>query len=151
MSGDFYQYISKTNGYGGVRFQNDNQAGTINTGYASLLYGQNISVGNILIRPAIELGYGCIQVDWSKLTYGDMINSQNINYQTGDVPANTRTFVDVNVGTVVAYKNLTVGISAHHINKPNVSVIEGEKSLLEARMGAQISYQNSSFPTKIFV
>lgn len=142
MNGNFYQYIPKANGYGGIRFQNDNEAGIINTSYASLFYGQNINVGNVLIRPAIEVGYGSRKLDWSKLTFGDPMGNQDI-YQTGDVPAKARTFFDVNVGTVVAYKNLTVGVSAHHINQPNVSMIEGEKSILGPRIGAQISYVHS--------
>lgn len=141
-SGNFYQYLPKLNGYGGIRWMSDIQANTIYTNTINLFYGQNINLGNVLIRPAIEIGYGQRKLDWSKLTFGDMIDpQQGFIYQTGEVPLqNPRTYLDINAGIVGSYKKLTLGASVHHINRPNVSVIMGEESVLPERYGVQASY-----------
>ena len=138
---NFYQYIPKLNGYGGVNFINDNVGNIIKTRQLSLFYSQNINIGNLLIRPSIQFGYGTKSLDWAKLTFGNNIDPRGGTVvQTGDLPSNPASYFDLNTGILISYKNLTIGTFVHHINRPNQSLILGNTSILPVRYGAQFSY-----------
>lgn len=150
-SANFYQYIPKLNGYGGINLLSDNQGQTIFSRTASLFYSQNLNLGNVLIRPSIELGLGNKSADWSKLTFGDMIDpQQGFVYQTGDTPVKNINYIDLNAGFIVAYKKLTLGFSAHHLNSPNVSLTIGN-TRLPIHYGTQFSYTHDIEKIKLSV
>jgi type IX secretion system PorP/SprF family membrane protein len=68
-------------------------------------------------------------LDWSKLTFGDMIDPRRgFIYQTGDVPRGNgrRGFFDVSAGMVGFSKNFYFGAAFHHLNRPDESLILGE-------------------------
>lgn len=138
---NFYQYIPKTNGYGGINLMSDNQMNTIYNRSVSLFYTQNIKLKGLLIKPSIEAGYTNRYLDWSKLTFGDMIDPRHgFIYQTGDQPKLNNNYFDLNVGTVFYFKKLLVGLSAHHINRPSNSLVQNDNSRLPTNYGAQLSY-----------
>jgi type IX secretion system PorP/SprF family membrane protein len=138
---NFYQYIPKTNAYGGMNLMLDNQMNILQNKSVSLFYTQNIKLKGLLIKPSIEAGYTNRSIDWSKVTFGDMIDPQNgFIYQTGDVIRPTVNYFDLNLGTVFYFKNLLVGLSAHHLNKPSTSFFENSASHLPVNYGVQLSY-----------
>lgn len=138
-----YQYISKLNAYAGINFMNDNQANTLSSNNFSLFYGQNINLKNVLIRPAMEIGYGNKKLDWTKLNFGDQIDYRRgfvwmpspIDYSS----IKPKQYLDINVGLVTYYKNFTLGLSLHHLNRPNIGLLS--PSYLPKRFGLQLGYQ----------
>jgi len=83
-------------------------------------------------------------LDWSKLTFGDMIDPRRgFIYQTGDVPRGNGShgFFDVSAGMVGFTKNFYFGVAAHHLNRPDESMILGDSKLpirVTGHMGANI-------------
>ncbi len=73
----YYHYASKLNAYWGGDILRDNAAdGTIITSKISLGYAQNIRIGSINLRAALKAEYVQKAVDFSRLTFGDMIDQQ---------------------------------------------------------------------------
>ena len=87
-------------------------------------------------------------LDWSKLTFGDMIDPRRgFIYQTGDVPRGTgrRGFFDASAGMVAYTKNFYAGLAVHHLNRPDESMILGQSRLpmrFTAHAGANIKIGN---------
>jgi type IX secretion system PorP/SprF family membrane protein len=143
MSANFYQYIPKLNAYAGINYMNDNQArGILKTNIFSVFYSQNINIKNVLIRPSIEVCYGEKTVDLSKLSFGS-----TINYNPGTIPQwppdynqsiLKKNYLDLNIGTIVYYKNLLLGLSAHHITQPDEGLLGPSK--VPIRFGVQFGY-----------
>jgi type IX secretion system PorP/SprF family membrane protein len=83
-------------------------------------------------------------LDWDKLTFGDMIDPRRgFIYQTGDVIRGNgrRGYFDVSAGMVGFTKNFYFGVAAHHLNRPDESMILGESRLpmrITGHMGATI-------------
>lgn len=83
-------------------------------------------------------------LDWSQLTFGDMIDPRRgFIYQTGDVPRGNgrRGFFDVSAGMVGFSKNFYFGLAAHHLNRPDESLILGQSRLpikVTGHVGANI-------------
>lgn len=143
-SSNFYQYIPKLNGFGGITFTNQNQFNTIQKTKATAFYSQNITIGELLIRPAVEVGFGRNSIDVTKVTFGDMIDpNQGVIYSNGDAINSTRDYLDLNAGAIVYYKNFLIGVSAHHLNKPNTSLINDFPTNLPSSFGAQFSYNHT--------
>jgi type IX secretion system PorP/SprF family membrane protein len=137
---NFYQYIPKTNGYGGIKFVSDVQANIFFQKSLSLFYSKNFKLKDLLIRPSLEVGYVNRHLDVSKLTFGDMINPQTgFSNQTGETLQADVNYADVNIGAVFYYKKMLVGLSAHHINQP-VSSFTGSGFRLPVNYGTQLSY-----------
>lgn len=133
-NGNFYQYLPKLNGYGGIRFMNDVQARTFYTNSTSLFYGQNINIGNVLFRPSLEIGYTQMKVDDDQIIYN------NDSSQISEIHSKSN-YLDLNIGTLFSYKNLTLGFSAHHLNAPTVNLSFMNPYTLSPKYGAQFSYQ----------
>lgn len=137
---NFYQYISKTNGYGGIKFMYDNQADIFYSKSASLFYSQNVKLNDILIRPSVEIEYTSRYIDWNKLTFGDMIDpQQGFVYTTGEIGKPYNNYFDFNIGTLFYYKKFMMGLSAHHINQPIYSFTTSQYRL-PINYGAQLCY-----------
>ena len=88
-------------------------------------------------------------LDWDKLTFGDMIDPRRgFIYGTGDIPrGGNRGFFDASAGFVGFSKNFFFGFSAHHLNRPNESVILGDSKMpirLTGHMGAEIPLGSKS-------
>ena len=138
---NFYQYIPKLNAYAGINYLNDNQAhGTLISNNFSVFYSQNINLKKVLFRPSIEVAYGNKKLDATKLNFGDMIDSRR-GFVWDPTPSQINTsvaYMDFNLGAIAYYKNMLVGVSAHHITQPDVG-LEGS-SKLPVKYGIQLGY-----------
>lgn len=141
---NFYQYIPKTNGYGGIHLMNDQQGGVIQTNSAFLFYSQNFHLKDVLFRPSLEVGYNSKSIDWGQLTFGDQIDPQQgfTNSTTNEFNKKTN-YVNIGAGIMVYYKKILLGFSAKNMNQPNESLLVGGNSPLPTRYGIQASYQFS--------
>jgi len=134
------QYIADFNAYSGIHYMYDN-AGALKTSRISFNYAQNIRMNNLVIRPAMEFTYFQKTMDWSQLTFGDMIDPRRgFVYQTGDVPrGGSVSNVDFSTGIMAQFYNVTLGVSVHHFTEPNESLIMGNSSL-PMKIGYQAAY-----------
>jgi type IX secretion system PorP/SprF family membrane protein len=96
------------------------------------------------VKAGFEASYRSLSLDWSNLTFGDMIDPRRgFIYQTGDVPRGNgrRGFFDASAGFVGFGKNFYFGGAVHHLNRPDESMILGESRLpmrFTGHMGADI-------------
>ncbi len=138
---NFYQYIPKLNAYAGINYINDNQAdGTIITDKISIFYSQNINIKKVLFRPSLEINFAQIKIDVSKLTFGSQVNPQFGYFSNNNLNQTVYStqYLDFNIGTITYYKNLTVGVSVHHVTQPDIGIMSPSK--ISARFGLQLSY-----------
>ena len=172
LSGSFVTYSASYDQYfddisGGVGFiaTHDQQGqGTISHTTASLIYSYHLKVNRqFSMMFAGKATWNQKFLDWDRLTFGDMIDPRRgFIYATGDVPrGGTAGFFDVSAGFLGYTENFFFGGSAHHLNRPNESVIIGNSQMpirYTGHMGAEIpigkksrySAQTSIMPNVIY-
>jgi len=145
-SASWDQHINAIGGGLGVMVAQDRSgAGSLNTTHASLLYSYHLEVNRkFAVKAGFEASYRSISLDWSKLTFGDMIDPRDgFVYNTQEDIANnatTRSFPDFSAGLVGYSENLFFGFAAHHLTSPNQGFI-GESELptkITAHIGGNI-------------
>jgi type IX secretion system PorP/SprF family membrane protein len=153
LSGNFVTYAAAYDTYAknvsggvGIMAMHDQQGqGTIQTSMVAGTYSYYLKVNRkFRIMLGAQAAYFQKYLDWSKLTFGDMIDPRRgFIYQTGDVPRGNGShgFFDVSAGLVGFSKNFYFGLAAHHLNRPDESMILGDSKLpirLTGHMGATI-------------
>ncbi len=144
-SASYDQYFKSIAGGFGVLATHDQQGqGTISTSMLGLVYSYHLQLGRKwkMMFGARASWYQKF-LDWNKLTFGDMIDPRRgFIYATGDVPrGGSRGFFDASAGWIIFNKNFFAGVSGHHLNMPNESMIVGESRLpirLTGHAGAEI-------------
>lgn len=139
----YSHHFAKINGtvYGAALID-DAARGTIVTQRYSIGYAQKLKVGNHgLLQLGAEFTYFQRVIDWSKLTYGDMIDPRRgFIYQTGEIPrGGSVSGIDISTGALFQYKDLYIGASLHHITEPDESLLYGY-SPLPRKWGLQTGY-----------
>lgn len=138
----------------GVLVTND-EAGeaTLRTQTISLIYSYHLPVNRkFSVRFGAQAGYFQRSLDWSKLTFGDMIDARRgFVYQTGDVPRGGSVGnVDFAAGILGYSDQFYIGFAAHHLTQPDESLIKGESRLpmkFTGHMGAAIRMTKSKYST----
>ena len=162
------QYVNSLHGGVSVQLMND-AAGqnVINWNALNLAYSYhlNLSKKYTLLFGAMA-GWNQKFLDWSELTFGDMIDPRKgFIYQTGDIKSGrtvgdnwtTKGFFDVGAGVVLFSKNFYAGVAAKHLNRPNESLILSARgSRLPMRftghMGASIPLTpNTKYGTNVIL
>jgi len=144
-SASYDQYLKNISGGFAVLATHDQQGqGTIFTSMLGAVYSYHLQVNRKFTmmfgaRAAMYNKY----LDWSKLTFGDMIDPRRgFIYQTGDVQrGGNRYFFDASAGMVGYNKHFFFGFAAHHLNRPDESMIVGSSRLpirMTGHMGAKI-------------
>ncbi|MFM7299652.1 MAG: type IX secretion system membrane protein PorP/SprF [Crocinitomicaceae bacterium] len=139
-------YVKSISGGIGIIALHDMQGqATIQTSMIGGVYSYNLKVNRkFSIMVGARAAYFQKFLDWDKLTFGDMIDPRRgFIYQTGDVPRGTgrRGFFDVSAGALGFGKNYYFGIAAHHLNRPDESMILGTSRLpmrITGHAGAEI-------------
>lgn len=134
------QYIGKMNSYAGFHYMHD-KVGALTTSRITINYAQNIKIKKLLLRPSFEAAFFQKTLDWSQLTFGDMIDPRRgFAYSTYDVPRGGKVSnVDFNAGILANFYNISIGISVHHFTQPNESLLTGN-SPLPMKFGGQLGY-----------
>jgi type IX secretion system PorP/SprF family membrane protein len=153
LTGNFITYAAAYDTYAknlsggvGIMAMHDQQGqGTIQTSMIAGTYSYYLKVNRkFRIMFGGQAAYFQKSLDWSKLTFGDMIDPRRgFIYQTGDVPRGNGShgFFDVSAGMVGFTKNFYFGVAGHHLNRPDESMILGDSKLpirLTGHMGANI-------------
>ena len=139
-------YAKNVSGGIGLIAMHDQQGqGTIQTSMIGGVYSYNLKVNRkFSLMFGARAAYFQKFLDWDKLTFGDMIDPRRgFIYQTGDVIRGNgrRGYFDVSAGMVGFTKNFYFGVAAHHLNRPDESMILGESRLpmrITGHMGATI-------------
>ncbi|MCC6702554.1 MAG: type IX secretion system membrane protein PorP/SprF [Fluviicola sp.] len=156
-SASYDQYFKSINGGFGVLATHDQQGkGTINTSMLGLIYSYHLKVNRkfAMLFGARAAWYQKF-LDWDKLTFGDMIDPRRgFIYGTGDQRrGGQRGFFDASAGFVGYSKHFFFGFAAHHLNRPNESVIIGNSPMpmrftghigAEIPLGSQSKYSSST-------
>lgn len=136
------QRIKKINSGIGAILMYDRHGPAINEYSLGINYAYHWEINDdIKFHLGTQLLYGYKQLDWSKLTFGDMIDPRRgFIYQTGDVyRENGRGYLDLSLGLAGEMKGFFFGGSIHHVNQPDASLIVG-KSNLPIRYTMQTGY-----------
>lgn len=157
LSNDFTAYsayfdhysIDMNSGFGisANSFQESNQ--NINTSEVSLFYSYKLEVStDFSIRFGGQSAVVRRSARLDRLVFGDQIDlfSQTINPDTQDnIPDfSPYTYLDLSFGTLMSGESFFIGLSAHHINQPNLSFFPGNgESLLPVKWSLHGGY---SFP-----
>lgn len=143
-SASYDQQVESLSGGVGLLVTNDKAANTLQTTRVSGIYAYQIKVNRqFSIRTGFEATYFQKSLDWSKLTFGDMIDDRRgFVYNTGDQPrGGTVSNVDFSAGVLGFSDKFFFGFAAHHLTQPNESLIVQNSPLpmkLTAHAGAVI-------------
>jgi len=126
-SASYDQYVKPI--YGGVGLQViSDHLGYETSTSVSGSYAYNLNLKNNLhIRPAINLGMGLKQIDWSGFS------------TTPTNKTSSKYYFNVGTGLLIAYKNFITGFSYDHINRPDIGFYETFR--LPSKLAIHCSYQ----------
>lgn len=98
---------------------------------AGLLYSYKVRLNEYWVfSPGIYFGYGQQGIDQSKLLLGDELASdQTGSNDPGILRIDNAQYFDVGSGMVLYNKLLWFGVSAYHMNQPNISLVGNESRL----------------------
>jgi len=140
------QHINAIGGGLGIMVAQDRSgAGHLNTTHASLLYSYHLAVNRkFSVNAGFEASYRMLNLDWTDLTFGDMIDPQRgFVYNTQEDIANnatTKSFPDFSAGFLGYSENFFFGFAAHHLTTPNQGFISESElpTKLTAHIGGDI-------------
>lgn len=147
-SASYDQHVETIQGGLGLIVMNDAAAqSTLRTTTFSGIYSYQQPINkNFSIKAGFQATYFQKSLDWSKLTFGDMIDPRKgFIYETQDVPrgGNVKN-VDFSAGLLGFSEKFYAGVAVHHLNEPNESLIVGTSRLpmkFTAHAGAVIPIQ----------
>ncbi len=93
---------------------------------ASAIYSYNTRISqNVNLRFGVQASYYQQSIDWSKLTFSDMIDPRTgfePGYATKEItPTQTKNFPNFSTGAVLYAENYYVGMAVHNLIEPNES------------------------------
>lgn len=112
----------------GMQYMYDVAGGVLTTQRTDLnlavpihLWKDTTGVGRVVLQPGFQLSYYSVAVDWSALTFGDMIDPRRgFVYSTSNPPNLTkRTNIDFSAGLLAYHKRFSIGVAAFHITEPD--------------------------------
>lgn len=121
--------------------------GAFTTTRVDINYAPHIELFNhkLVLQPAIGLAYFQKSIDWTKLTFGDMIDERRgFVYNTNEVPGqNKKSNIDLSAGIFIYSSKFYGGIAVHHINQPDEGLIGPSKLPLKITLhtGANLTFK----------
>ncbi len=127
------QHVDALSGGVGLLVWNDRAGeGTLMTTNVSGIYSYQIPVTRrFSIKAGLQATWAQKKVDWSKLTFGDMIDARRgFIYTTNEIKRDEpNNYVDFSAGILGFSEKYFVGFAVNHLAKPDESVIEGTSPL----------------------
>ena len=152
------QHIPSISGGLGFIVMNDRAGrGTLSTTRISGIYSYQQAISRkFSIKAGFEATYFQKALDWSQLTFGDMIDPRKgFIYETQDQPRGGKVSqVDFSAGIVGFSKKVYFGFAAHHLNEPNESLVVGVSRLpmkLTAHFGALLPLDGDARYASAFI
>lgn len=140
----------KQSGFG-LTASYDEQFRNLKTTSLSLRYAYHLIVSKkSLLSMGIEGGWQHRALDFGTYVFPDNVSGSLVSSSfdpTINSLANSRNFFDLNAGVLYYSKRSWIGISTHHINKPNQSVGLGAIDYLQRKYALQIGSNFDVFTT----
>jgi type IX secretion system PorP/SprF family membrane protein len=126
-SASYDQQVRLLQGGVGVIVVNDRAAqGTLNTTSLGGIYSYQQTISKkVSLKAALQATYFQKTLDWSQLTFGDMIDPRKgFIYQTQDLQrgGNVKA-LDFSAGVLGFSEKFYGGVAVHHLNEPNESLV----------------------------
>ena len=144
-SASYDQHFDGLSGGLGLLVTNDVAGeGTLNTTNVSGIYSYHLPIGrNFSLKAGFQATYAARTLDWTKLTFGDQIDSRyGFVYQTQESQANNSvSYVDFSAGLLGYSDKFFIGFAAHHLTQPDQSFLVPSSRLpmkITAHTGAVI-------------
>ncbi len=132
-SASYDQHVETISGGLGLLVTNDRAGkGTLSTTTISGIYSYQQAISRkFSLKAGFQATYFQKSLDWSKLTFGDMIDPRKgFIYETQDIPrGGTVSNVDFSAGLLGFSEIYYVGVAVHHLTEPNESLIVGNSPL----------------------
>lgn len=126
-SASYDQHFDGIAGGLGVLVTNDVAGdGTLVTTNVSGIYSYHLPVSrNFSIKAGFQATYAQRTLDWTRLTFGDQIDSKfGFIYATQETfGPNTVSFVDFSAGVIGYSERFFIGFAAHHLTQPDQSFL----------------------------
>lgn len=132
QSVSYDQHVNSISGGLGLLVTNDVAAKTLRTLNASAIYSYQLKVSrSFSVRVGFQATFFQKKLDWSKLTFGDMIDPRRgFVYTTNDVPrGGSKSGIDFAAGILGFSKTFYLGIAAHHVTEPDESLVQGNSPI----------------------
>ncbi len=152
-SASYDQQISALSGGIGALVYNDQAGnGTLRTTNISGIYSYTLNITReFSVRAGLQASFFQKSIDWSNLTFGDMIDERyGFIYETDETPAsNEVNGADFSLGFLGYSENIFVGFAVHHLTEPNESFFSDDDARLYRKYtfhaGANIAF-NKRYP-----
>jgi type IX secretion system PorP/SprF family membrane protein len=134
--------LGKINSGLGLLVSSDKQFSNLQSTSISLQYAYHANLNeNTLLSMGIQ-GSGVFRsLDYTHLTYGDQLGQFLVNGSLGNTfdPTalsfvNSVSYVDLSAGLLLNHSNYWFGVSAHHVNRPNQSLIRSSNDLMAPKL-----------------
>ena len=139
-SASYDQHFDAINGGIGVLVYTDKAGeGTLNTTNISGMYAYQLNLNRKLsMRFGLQASYMQKKLDFSKLTFGDMIDARfGFVYATQEQqPNDTKSFMDFSAGVLMYSSKFYGGIAANHLTQPDEAFIVAGSSPLPMKVTA---------------
>jgi type IX secretion system PorP/SprF family membrane protein len=134
----------------GIIMTSDKQFMNLQTTQLGLQYGHHIDLGeDIRLSAGIQTDLYMRSLDASQFLFADQFRSINYGFISSsndvffqDNVANTTikrsNFVDFSSGALLNLRNSWIGLTAHHINRPDKSIFNGTDDPLNTKFGIQM-------------
>ncbi len=134
----------------GVLISSDKQFLNLQTTQLGVQYGHHIDLGeDIRLSAGIQTDLYMRSLDASQFVFADQFRSINYGFISSsndvffqDNVANTTIkrsrYVDLSSGALLNLRNSWIGITAHHINRPDKSIFNGTNDPLNTKFGIQM-------------
>lgn len=124
------QFLEKANSGIGLVFSNDVAGtGSLRTTTAMFSYAYQAKINRKwAFRAGLQAGMGSQSVNMNKLLFGDQI-ARGGNVATVEAPMQTAKYFDANAGALIYNRNLWLGVSAFHLNRPDESLMDANTQL----------------------
>ena len=135
----------------------DKQFSNLKTTSLGLQYAYHLTLApESSVSFGMEGAYVNKAIDYSNLIFGDQVSSLvsggSLGTSTDPILSQFKpnaNYVDLSAGALFNLKNTWLGLSAHHLNAPNKSLINGTTDILQTRyslqLGTKIAFEDSYY------
>lgn len=139
-SASYDQYVQGIHGGLGIQAYHDRAgSGVLQTNSVSGMYAYQLAIDkNISVKAGIQATYYNKSIDWSQLTFGDMIDERyGFIFPTNETPIEKPVNkLDFSTGFLVFTDKLYLGLAAHHLTQPDESFFASTESRLPRKYTA---------------
>jgi type IX secretion system PorP/SprF family membrane protein len=135
----------------GLNILHDDAMGVFKTSRVDLSYAPHFELFDhkLALQAGLQLGIFQRSIDWSKLTFGDMIDERRgFVYSGNEVPGTSKkSGIDFSAGVLLYSKQFYGGVAFHHLNEPDEGFIGTSRLPLKltAHAGANLDLNTDKF------